>query len=203
MKSTWTPRANGFRRSRRQGTGPDGLCRSVAYVFILRLFSFNLPLTCRDRRQNGEMMATILLLNGPNLNLLGTREPDVYGSMTLAAIEKSVAAAAGKLGHGLEAFQSNAEAELVDRVQDAAGHVEFILLNPGGFTHTSVALRDALLAVGIPFVEIHISNIYGREDFRKKSYYSDIAVGTIAGLGPQGYELALLAAHQYLQDQTA
>jgi 3-dehydroquinate dehydratase-2 len=149
------------------------------------------------------MMATILLLNGPNLNLLGTREPDVYGSTTLAAIEQSVAAAAGKLGHSLEAFQSNAEAELVDRVQGAAGHVEFILLNPGAFTHTSVALRDALLAVGIPFVEVHISNIYGREDFRKQSYYSDIAVGTIAGLGPQGYELGLHAAHQYLQDQAA
>ena len=147
-------------------------------------------------------MATILLLNGPNLNLLGTREPDVYGSTTLADIEKSVAAAAGKLGHSLEAFQSNAEAELVDRVQGAAGRVEFILLNPGAFTHTSLALRDALLAVGIPFVEIHISNIYAREDFRQKSYYSDIAVGTIAGLGPQGYELALHAAHRYLEDQT-
>ncbi len=147
-------------------------------------------------------MATILLLNGPNLNLLGTREPDVYGSTTLAEIEKSVAAAAGKLGHSLEAFQSNAEAELVDRVQDAAGHVEFILLNPGAFTHTSLALRDALLAVGIPFVEVHISNIYGREDFRKQSYYSDVAVGTIAGLGAQGYELALHAAHRYLQNQT-
>jgi 3-dehydroquinate dehydratase-2 len=149
------------------------------------------------------MMATILLLNGPNLNLLGTREPDVYGSTTLADIEKSVAAAAGKVGHSLEAFQSNAEAELVDRVQNAAGRVEFILLNPGAFTHTSVALRDALLAVGIPFIEIHISNIYAREDFRKQSYYSDIAVGTIAGLGPQGYELGLHAAHQYLQDQPA
>ena len=149
------------------------------------------------------MMATILLLNGPNLNLLGTREPDVYGSTTLADIEKSVAAAAGKVGHSLEAFQSNAEAELVDRVQNAAGRVEFILLNPGAFTHTSVALRDALLAVGIPFIEIHISNIYAREDFRKQSYYSDIAVGTIAGLGPHGYELGLHAAHQYLQDQPA
>lgn len=148
-------------------------------------------------------MATILLLNGPNLNLLGTREPDLYGSTTLADIEKSVAAAAGKVGHSLEAFQSNAEAELVDRVQNAAGRVEFILLNPGAFTHTSVALRDALLAVGIPFIEIHISNIYAREDFRKQSYYSDIAVGTIAGLGPQGYELGLHAAHQYLQDQPA
>ncbi|MCZ6516011.1 MAG: type II 3-dehydroquinate dehydratase [Gammaproteobacteria bacterium] len=148
-------------------------------------------------------MATILLLNGPNLNLLGTREPEVYGSTTLADIEKSVAAAAGKVGHSLEAFQSNAEAELVDRVQNAAGRVEFILLNPGAFTHTSVALRDALLAVGIPFIEIHISNIYAREDFRKQSYYSDIAVGTIAGLGPQGYELGLHAAHQYLQDQPA
>ena len=148
-------------------------------------------------------MATILLLNGPNLNLLGTREPDIYGSTTLADIEKSVAAAAGQLGHSLEAYQSNAEAELVDRVQNAAGRVEFILINPGAFTHTSLALRDALLAVSIPFIEIHISNIYAREDFRKQSYYSDIAVGTIAGLGPQGYELALHAAHRYLQDQPA
>lgn len=148
-------------------------------------------------------MATILLLNGPNLNLLGTREPDIYGSTTLADIEKSVAAAAGQLGHSLEAYQSNAEAELVDRVQNAAGRVEFILVNPGAFTHTSLALRDALLAVSIPFIEIHISNIYAREDFRKQSYYSDIAVGTIAGLGPQGYELALHAAHRYLQDQPA
>ena len=142
-------------------------------------------------------MATILLLNGPNLNLLGTREPDIYGSTTLADVEKSVAAAADQLGHSLEAYQSNAEAELVDRVQNAAGHVEFILANPGAFTHTSLALRDALLAVSIPFIEIHISNIYAREDFRKQSYYSDIAVGTIAGLGPQGYELALHAAHRY------
>ena len=148
-------------------------------------------------------MATILLLNGPNLNLLGTREPDIYGSTTLADIEKSVAAAAGQLGHSHEAYQSNAEAELVDRVQNAAGRVEFILVNPGAFTHTSLALRDALLAVSIPFIEIHISNIYAREDFRKQSYYSDIAVGTIAGLGPQGYELALHAAHRYLQDQPA
>ena len=148
-------------------------------------------------------MATILLLNGPNLNLLGTREPDIYGSTTLADIEKSVAAAAGHLGHSLETYQSNAEAELVDRVQNAAGRVEFILVNPGAFTHTSLALRDALLAVGIPFIEIHISNIYAREDFRKHSYYSDIAVGTIAGLGPHGYELALHAAHRYLQDQPA
>lgn len=148
-------------------------------------------------------MATILLLNGPNLNLLGTREPDIYGSTTLADVEKSVSAAADQLGHSLETYQSNAEAELVDRVQNAAGHVEFILINPGAFTHTSLALRDALLAVGIPFIEIHISNIYARENFRKLSYYSDIAVGTIAGLGPQGYELALHAAHRCLQNKPA
>ena len=148
-------------------------------------------------------MATILLLNGPNLNLLGTREPDIYGSTTLADVEKSVAAAADQLGHSLEAYQSNAEAELIDHIQNAAGRVEFILLNPGAFTHTSLALRDALLAVRIPFIEIHISNIYAREDFRKQSYYSDIAVGTIAGLGPQGYELALHAAHRYLQNKPA
>ena len=148
-------------------------------------------------------MATILLLNGPNLNLLGTREPDIYGSTTLADVEKSLSSVANQLGHSLETCQSNAEAELVDRVQNAADHVAFILVNPGAFTHTSLALRDALLAVSIPFIEIHISNIYAREDFRKRSYYSDIAVGTIAGLGPQGYELALSAAHRYLQNNPA
>ena len=148
-------------------------------------------------------MATILLLNGPNLNLLGTREPDIYGSTTLADVEKSLSSVANQLGHSLETCQSNAEAELVDRVQKAADHVAFILVNPGAFTHTSLALRDALLAVSIPFIEIHISNIYAREDFRKRSYYSDIAVGTIAGLGPQGYELALSAAHRYLQNNPA
>ncbi|MFQ5635233.1 MAG: type II 3-dehydroquinate dehydratase [Gammaproteobacteria bacterium] len=146
-------------------------------------------------------MANILLLNGPNLNLLGTREPGVYGNTTLAEIERALEATAQRLGHGLITAQSNAEAELVDRIQQAAGHADFIIFNPGAFTHTSVALRDALLAVDIPFIEIHISNVHSREDFRQRSFFSDIAVGTIIGLGPQGYELALLSAHDQLQQR--
>ncbi len=146
-------------------------------------------------------MAHILLLNGPNLNLLGTREPGVYGNTTLDQIEQQLAGQAADLGHGFAAFQSNAEAELVDRVQQASGTSDFIILNPGAFTHTSVALRDALLAVSVPFIEIHISNVHAREAFRQNSYFSDIAVGTIVGLGPQGYELALTAANHFLQNQ--
>ncbi len=144
-------------------------------------------------------MAQILLLNGPNLNLLGTREPGIYGNTTLADIETRLAARAKALGHQLNTLQSNAESDLVDRVQSAANKVDFILINPGALTHTSVALRDALLAVGVPFVEIHISNVHAREAFRRESYFSDIAVGTISGLGPKGYELALEAAHELLQ----
>lgn len=144
-------------------------------------------------------MAQILLLNGPNLNLLGTREPGIYGNTTLADIETRLAARAKALGHQLDTLQSNAESDLVDRVQSAANKVDFILINPGALTHTSVALRDALLAVGVPFVEIHISNVHAREAFRRESYFSDIAVGTISGLGPKGYELALEAAHELLQ----
>lgn len=139
-------------------------------------------------------MARLLLLNGPNLNLLGTREPGVYGRTTLPDIERAAATLAASLGHQLEAYQSNAEADLVNRVQAAAGQVDFILVNPGALTHTSVALRDALLAVGIPFIEIHISNVQAREQFRHHSYFSDVAVGTITGLGPIGYELAVRAA---------
>ena len=146
-------------------------------------------------------MARILLLNGPNLNLLGSREPGVYGSETLADIEENVSAAARKLGHESDCFQSNAEAELVDRIQSAAKDADFILFNPGAFTHTSVAIRDALLAVDIPFIEVHISNVHAREEFRKHSYFSDIAVGTIAGLGAKGYELALLAADNQLKNR--
>ena len=143
-------------------------------------------------------MAKILLLNGPNLNLLGTREPELYGATTLADIESQLAAQASGLGHEFDALQSNAEADLVDRVQAAAGNTDFILINPGAFTHTSVALRDALLGVAIPFIEIHISNIHAREEFRRQSYFSDVAAGIIAGLGPQGYALALQAADQLL-----
>ncbi len=144
-------------------------------------------------------MARILLLNGPNLNLLGTREPGVYGRTSLADIERATGALAQSLGHQLEVFQSNAEAALVDRVQAAAGQADFILINPGALTHTSVALRDAILAVGIPCIEIHISNVHAREAFRQHSYFSDIAVGTITGLGPIGYELALRAADERLR----
>lgn len=140
-------------------------------------------------------MAKILLINGPNLNLLGTREPGVYGVTGLEKIETSTAALAAAEGHELLAFQSNAEHELVDRVQQAAQEgVGFILLNPGAFTHTSIALRDALLVVEIPFIEIHLSNTFAREEFRRNSYFSDIASGCIVGLGAFGYELAIKAA---------
>ena len=148
-------------------------------------------------------MARILLINGPNLNLLGTREPELYGATTLADIESQLTAEAKELGHELVAVQSNAEAELVDAVQSAAGNTAFVLINPGAFTHTSVALRDALLGVAIPFIEIHISNIHAREEFRRQSYFSDVAAGIVAGLGPQGYGLALQAADNLLKEATA
>jgi len=140
-------------------------------------------------------MARFLLLNGPNLNLLGQREPEVYGSDTLASIEERAKNAAQKLGHELVAFQSNAEHELIDRVQTAkANGISFAVINPGGLTHTSVALRDALLGVKLPFIELHLSNTFAREKFRHHSYFSDIAVGCIVGLGALGYELAIQAA---------
>jgi 3-dehydroquinate dehydratase-2 len=140
-------------------------------------------------------MARLLLLNGPNLNLLGTREPEVYGRDTLESITQRTAAIAAELGHELLAFQSNAEHELVERVHAARSDgTAFVIINPGAFTHTSVALRDALVGVRIPFVEVHLSNTYAREAFRQHSYFSDIAVGCIVGLGAQGYELAVRAA---------
>lgn len=140
-------------------------------------------------------MGRLLLLNGPNLNLLGTREPAVYGAETLAAIEQRLIRQAQDAGHTLTAAQSNAEHELIERVQRcAADGIDFVILNPGAFTHTSIALRDALLAVKVPFIEVHLSNVYAREPFRRHSYFSDIAVGCVIGLGPQGYELALAAA---------
>ncbi len=145
-------------------------------------------------------MADLLLINGPNLNLLGSREPEVYGSVTLADIEAALAKQAGAGGHALAAFQSNAEHEIVERIQQAAADgVRFILLNPGAFTHTSVAIRDALLAVDIPFIEVHLSNTFAREDFRHSSYFSDIAAGCLFGLGAYGYELALSAAIRRLE----
>jgi len=140
-------------------------------------------------------MAMILVLNGPNLNMLGQREPQHYGNVTLAAIIEHLQVQAKQAGHTIEALQSNAEHELVNAVQQAATrHVAFIIINPAAFTHTSVALRDALAAVKIPFIEVHLSNVHAREEFRHFSYFSDLAVGVISGLGPQGYELALQAA---------
>lgn len=140
-------------------------------------------------------MATILVLNGPNLNLLGSREPEIYGATTLNDINQQLTSQAVAAGHHLLTLQSNAEYELIDRIHDARKEgVNFIIINPAGFTHTSVSLRDALLGVDIPFIEVHISNVYQREDFRSKSYFSDIARGVICGLGTQGYQLALQAA---------
>ncbi|MBP6683447.1 MAG: type II 3-dehydroquinate dehydratase [Halioglobus sp.] len=145
-------------------------------------------------------MATILVLHGPNLNLLGKREPGIYGSTTLADINLGLERLARERGHHLLHMQSNAEYELVERVQDAGREgVNFILINPAAFTHTSVALRDALSAVAIPFIEIHLSNIHAREEFRRVSYFSDLARGVICGLGAQGYTLGLLAALQQLE----
>ena len=145
-------------------------------------------------------MATILVLHGPNLNMLGEREPDVYGKTTLGDINRSLEQIALERGHHLLSMQSNAEYELVERIQDARHEgVNFILINPAAFTHTSVAIRDALAAVAIPFIEIHLSNVHAREDFRKQSYFSDIAQGVICGLGAQGYELGLQTALSQLE----
>jgi 3-dehydroquinate dehydratase-2 len=145
-------------------------------------------------------MATILVLHGPNLNLLGTREPGIYGSTTLDDINLGLEGLARERGHHLLHMQSNAEYELVERVQEAPREgVNFILINPAAFTHTSVALRDALAAVDIPFIEVHLSNVHAREEFRQVSYFSDLARGVICGLGAQGYELGLLAAFQQLE----
>jgi 3-dehydroquinate dehydratase II len=140
-------------------------------------------------------MQKILVLHGPNLNLLGTREPQHYGALTLAEIDQRLSARAAKAKVGLESFQSNSEGALVDRVQAAkSAGVGFIVINPAAYTHTSVALRDALAAVAIPFIEVHLSNVHAREPFRQKSYFSDLAVGVICGLGVDGYEFAVDAA---------
>lgn len=140
-------------------------------------------------------MARILLLNGPNLNLLGSREPELYGAQTLAEIEAQLIAEAEAGGHELTALQSNAEHELVEAIHRAGQDgAEFILINPGAFTHTSVALRDAFAGTGVPFIEVHLSNVYAREPFRHHSYLSDIAVGVVAGFGADSYSMALQAA---------
>lgn len=142
-------------------------------------------------------MSSILVLNGPNLNLLGTREPDVYGNQTLDDVNAVLASLCAAESVGFDSFQSNAEHQLVDRIHAArTDGTRYILFNPGAFTHTSVALRDALLGVAIPFIEVHISNVHKRETFRQHSYLSDIAQGVICGLGTQGYSLALQAALQ-------
>ena len=145
-------------------------------------------------------MATLLVLNGPNLNLLGSREPAHYGAATLDAIQARLVSLGTAANHAVICFQSNAEHELIERIHRARDDgTNFIIINPAGLTHTSVALRDALLAVEIPFIEVHLSNIYAREKFRRHSYFSDKAVGVICGFGAQGYELALEAALQRLQ----
>ena len=144
-------------------------------------------------------MARLLLLNGPNLNLLGSREPGIYGAQTLESIENRAAEVARESGHELSAFQSNAEHELIERIHRApADGIAFLVFNPGAFTHTSVALRDAIAAVRLPFIEVHLSNTHAREPFRKHSYFSDIAVGVITGFGAFGYELAVRAAARQL-----
>ena len=148
-------------------------------------------------------MAKLLLLNGPNLNLLGTREPDVYGSTTLNDIETTLTEQANAAGHELACLQSNAEHDLVNRIQQAQQEgVAFIIINPAAFTHTSVAVRDALAGVAIPFIELHLSNVHAREEFRRESYFSDVAVGVICGLGAQGYDLALQAAIKHVESAT-
>lgn len=145
-------------------------------------------------------MPDLLVINGPNLNLLGTREPKHYGSDTLDSINSKLSKIAAENSLSLESVQSNAEADLIEHIHNAAkDNVRFIIINPAAFTHTSVALRDALSGVDIPFIEIHLSNVHAREAFRERSYFSDIAVGVISGLGAQGYELALHAAINQLQ----
>ena len=140
------------------------------------------------------MTSRLLVLNGPNLNLLGTREPEKYGRETLADIEANLTRVAEEAGARVEFYQSNAEHELVERIHAARDHVDCIIINPGAFTHTSIAIRDALLGVAIPFIEVHLSNVHAREEFRQHSYLSDIALGVITGFGAQGYEFALKAA---------
>ena len=144
-------------------------------------------------------MSRFLLINGPNLSLLGQRQPEIYGRATLEDIETRLTKLATERGHELVCYQNDAEHELLKRIHEAHNeNIELILFNPAAFTHTSIVLRDALLAVGIPFIEIHLSNVAAREDFRQQSFFSDIAIGTVAGFGVTSYELALIAAERYL-----
>jgi len=144
-------------------------------------------------------MSNLLLINGPNLNLLGSREPEIYGSKSLSDIDKELSIIADQNGYELLSFQSNSESEIVDWIHENANNAEFLVINPGAFTHTSISIRDAILGTDISFIEIHISNIFSREEFRKESYFSDIAEGVISGLGFKGYELALIAAIEMLK----
>ena len=147
-------------------------------------------------------MATLLVLNGPNLNLLGKREPELYGTTTLDEIQCMLESDSDAAGHTMQFFQTNAEHELIERIHQAQDQgVDFIIINPGAFTHTSLALRDALLGVNIPFIEIHLSNVFARESYRQHSFLSDIAVGVISGLGAQGYLFALHAVIQRIKDR--
>jgi len=142
----------------------------------------------------------ILVLNGPNLNLLGTREPTTYGAVTLSEIEERLVALAKSLDSELSCYQSNSESDLITKIHQApANHIDFMIINPAAFTHTSIAIRDAIAAVGLAFFEVHLSNIHQREAFRQHSYFSDIAKGVICGFGAHGYEMALIAAHQMYQ----
>jgi 3-dehydroquinate dehydratase-2 len=160
------------------------------------------PSAAKMSKKATQITGGILVLHGPNLNLLGTREPGIYGRDALADIDRRLAMAAKSAGRALSAFQSNHEGALVDRIHQAAREkVEFIIFNPAAYTHTSVALRDALAAVKIPFIEVHLSNVHAREAFRRQSYFAEIAVGTIAGLGGQGYDLALVYALGRLQKE--
>lgn len=144
-------------------------------------------------------MAKITILNGPNLNMLGTRELETYGKESLATIVSALKAQSKQFGHEIISLQSNAEHELIDVIQQASGKIDFIIINPGAFTHTSIAIRDAFLAVEIPLIEIHLSNVLARESFRHRSFLADIAVGVISGFGAYGYQLALNAANHYLK----
>lgn len=147
-------------------------------------------------------MADILVLHGPNLNLLGSREPEVYGNMTLSSLNANLSSLAQELGHTLSIVQNNNESTLIDRIQECQrDKTDFIIFNPAAFTHTSIALRDALLAVNKPFVEVHLSNIHRREPFRHHSYFSDIAIGVVSGLGTEGYQAALRYAHYFLTNR--
>ncbi|MBY0545468.1 MAG: type II 3-dehydroquinate dehydratase [Gammaproteobacteria bacterium] len=148
-------------------------------------------------------MANLLILHGPNLNLLGAREPHLYGHSTLDNLNQKLIHQAQELGHVLRCVQSNSEAQLIDLVQRAPmDEIDFMIINPAAYTHTSIALRDAVAAIHIPFIEVHITNIYAREPFRHQSFFSDIAIGTLSGLGTRGYEFALTYANQYLSEHT-